>query len=449
MRSLINKYTDAIQKNCADPNRISENSVAYWRNYYFSNMVKVLIPLSLITVIPGITLSLYLEFYMVAFFDLLVFTSMVYIGFGKGLQIETRKMLFMAVIYFAASFLLYYIGPVGPGTLFLYAACIFGIVILSRRFAYLWSVINLVICILFAIVIHLNLSPVEDVNEASLLFWIAVAANVIFLSFLSSAMLPGLFKGLSKTIRRQNELQVELLEKTSDLETSVHEIKQKNEELERFAYVTSHDLQEPLRMITGFLSQLDRKYGDQLDDKGRQYIQFAHGGATRMRQIILDLLEYSRVSNQEHQKEEIDFQELIDDYRSLRHRLIEQKSAQIFLDAPSAVMSYKTPIVQVLHNLIDNALKYSKEGVPPEVHVSVSEEQDHWSLSVKDNGIGIDPEYFDKIFILFSRLHPNEYIDGTGIGLSIVKKIVERLGGEIHVDSEPEKGTCFILRVPK
>ena len=202
-------------------------------------------------------------------------------------------------------------------------------------------------------------------------------------------------------------------------------------------------------MITGFLSQLDRKYGDQLDDKARQYIQFAHGGATRMRQIILDLLEYSRVSNQQHQKETIDFQELIDDYRSLRHRLIEQKSARIYLDAPSTVMSYKTPLVQVLHNLIDNALKYSRENVPPEVHVSVSEEQDHWSFSVKDNGIGMEQEDLDKIFILFRRLHPDEEYSGTGIGLSIVKKISERLEGDIQVDSEIGKGTSFTLTVPK
>lgn len=449
MKALVRRYRNAIRKNCTDPRFTATNSVAYWRNNYFSNTLAVIIPLSLITVIPGVAFSLFLELYTVALLDFLSFLGLVYIGFGKGLSLFARKLMFMGVTYFAASFLLYYIGIVGPGVLFLYAACIFGLLILSDKYAYHWSVINVAICVLFALLIHFNLGPTEAVNNTTVAEWTAIAANVVFLSFLSSAMLPSIFTGLSQTVLKQNELQIELLGKTRKLENMVVEVELKNEELERFAYVASHDLQEPLRMITGFLSQLDRKYGDQLDDKGRQYIEFASGGASKMRQIMLDLLAFSRVSREEHEKEEIDIDALIADYRSLRHRLIEQKSAKVHLDNPMNVTSYKVPLLQVLHNLIDNALKYSKDDVPPEVHISVSDQPLVWLFSVSDNGIGMESEYFSKIFILFQRLHAEGEYEGTGLGLAIVKKIVENLGGEIWVESEPGKGSTFSFTVPK
>jgi signal transduction histidine kinase len=447
--SLINRYLAAVRSNTTNSDEIPERSVEYWRNHYFSNTIAVVIPFSLIALVPGVLFCLQQELYALAALDVLSFSGLFYVAFVKGLSVEARKMVFMGITYFAASVLLLYVGVKGPGLLFLYAGCVFGLLILNAKYAYLWTVINVLICALFAGVLHYNLSPTEEVNETTIAEWIAIAVNLIFLSLLSSAMLPGLFKGLSKTIQRQNELQDELLGKTRELESSVREVKNKNEELEKFAYVASHDLQEPLRMITGFLSQLDRRYGDQLDDKARQYIQFASGGASKMRQIILDLLAYSRVSSEEHVKEQIEIQDIIEDYRSLRHRLITHKSATVQLDTPVTISGYKVPLIQVLHNLIDNALKYSKEDVPPEVHISASENPGHWTFAVNDNGIGIDPEYFDKIFILFQRLHAEDEYDGTGMGLAIVKKVIENLGGKIRVESQPEKGSTFIFTLPK
>lgn len=448
MQSLIKRYVQAIRKNCTDPNFTSANSVAYWRNHFFSNTVAVIIPLSLITVIPGVTLSLYLEFYMLAFLDFLSFSGLIYLAFGHGLRLETRKMFFMGVIYFAAAFLLYFIGIVGPGILFLYAACIFGILILSRKYAYHWSVINIAICALFALVLYFDLSPNEQVNNTTVGEWFAVAANVIFLSLLTSAMLPAIFTGLSKTLRKQIDLQEELIAQTRSLERSVKEVEQKNEELEKFAYIISHDLQEPLRMVTGFLSQLDHKYGDQLDDKARQYIEFASGGAHRMREILLDLLEYSRVGRAEHQTEQINLAELLEDYRNLRRRMISEKSATIQLDAPDSIYCYRVPLTQILYNLLDNALKYAREDVAPKVRVCVTTNDQHCRITVLDNGIGIGEEYFEKVFVLFQRLHAADEYSGTGVGLAITKKTIENLGGSIKVTSEPGKGSTFIVELP-
>lgn len=222
-----------------------------------------------------------------------------------------------------------------------------------------------------------------------------------------------------------------------------------NQELEQFAYVASHDLQEPLRMVTSFLTQLERKYSDQLDEKAHQYIDFAVDGAKRMRLIILELLEFSRVGRLNAQKEPINLHELISEVCLLQKKSIEEKSAGIEVETLPVIVSERAPLLQVFQNLVSNALKYNREGVAPLIRIRFEELADSWIFSVQDNGIGIEGEYFDKIFVIFQRLHGRNEYSGTGIGLAIVKKIVENLGGRIWVQSEPGKGSVFSFSIPK
>src|SRR5690606_8836937 len=158
-------------------------------------------------------------------------------------------------------------------------------------------------------------------------------------------------------------------------------------------------------MVSSFMTQLEKKYGDQLDEKAHQYIHFAVDGAKRMRQIILDLLNFSRVGRTEEEKVEIDLNNLIDDFCLLRKRLIEEKSAVITKTGLPIIFSYKAPLTQVFHNLLDNALKYSVAGVPPKIHIKAKEKAGNWEFTIEDNGIGIDKDYYDKIFVIFQRLH--------------------------------------------
>lgn len=241
---------------------------------------------------------------------------------------------------------------------------------------------------------------------------------------------------------RLNELNVSLQKQTKELAIS-------NAELEQFAYVASHDLQEPLRMVTGFLTQLDKKYGSIIDEKGKKYIDFAVDGAKRMRQIILDLLEFSRVGRGEEDQEEIDLNELIDETKILFRKQIEEKKAHIqSADLPS-ITSFKVPLRLIFQNLIGNALKYTRQNVPAEIHINAEETADTWQFTVSDNGIGISPEYFDKIFIIFQRLHNKDEFSGTGMGLAICKKIVENLGGTIWIESAEGEGSTFYFTVKK
>lgn len=240
-----------------------------------------------------------------------------------------------------------------------------------------------------------------------------------------------------------------LVELNNELMRHSKELMISNAELEQFAYVASHDLQEPLRMVTGFLTQLEKKYKDKLDEKANQYIYFAVDGAKRMRRILLDLLEFSRVGRTEDKVEELDLNELVKEIQVLFRKRIEEKGARLEIGELPVLLLPKSPTYQIFQNLISNALKYQKENVSPVIQIKYTETETDRQFMVTDNGIGIDPEYFDRIFILFQRLHRKEEFSGTGMGLTITKKIVENLGGKIWVESAEGKGSTFYFTIPK
>ncbi len=243
--------------------------------------------------------------------------------------------------------------------------------------------------------------------------------------------------------------QMELNEMNLHLQKAAQDLAVSNAELEQFAYIASHDLQEPLRMVTSFLAQIEKRYKDILDEKGKQYIHFAVDGAKRMRQIILDLLEFSRVGRFEGKLEYVDLNEVMQEVVSVYKNQIEETSAIIHFENLPVVKSFKSPLRQVLQNLIGNALKYQDPGAKPVIDVEAMELPEHWKLLVKDNGIGIEPDYYDRIFNIFQRLHNREEFSGTGIGLAIVKKIVEAMGGKIWIEPHQKKGSIFIFTISK
>lgn len=237
------------------------------------------------------------------------------------------------------------------------------------------------------------------------------------------------------------QLNRQLAKQAKDLELS-------NRELEQFAYIASHDLQEPLRMVTSFLTQLERRYNNVLDEKAHQYIHFAVDGAKRMRQIILDLLEFSRVGRHTGVPEWIDLNELVQELTTIQRDNIEAKGASIQVDPLPSLYVHRLPITQVFQNLIGNGLKYAKTDVAPQISIKAEKQEDNWLFVVQDNGIGIDKEYYDKIFVIFQRLHTRDQYGGTGIGLSIVKKIIENFRGRIWVESELDQGSTFYFTLP-
>jgi len=202
-------------------------------------------------------------------------------------------------------------------------------------------------------------------------------------------------------------------------------------------------------MITSFLTQLEKKYSELIDEKGKQYIYFAVDGAKRMRQIILDLLEYSRVGRFEGKPEEVNLNEVLKEILSLYKKQIEETSATIDVSDLPVLRGFRSPLRQLFQNLVSNALKYQDKNVKPVIQIESEEMPDHWKFSIKDNGIGIEPEYYERIFNIFQRLHNKEEYSGTGIGLAIVKKIVDAMGGKIWIKANEQKGSIFIFTIQK
>jgi len=224
-------------------------------------------------------------------------------------------------------------------------------------------------------------------------------------------------------------------------------LEESNERLEQFAYAASHDLQEPLRMVTSYLQLIEQRYGDELDQDGEEFIEFAVDGAERMRNMIDGLLEYSRVESQGDPFKSLDLNEILDDVREDLQMRIEESGAEITTGNLPRVDGDPSQLRQVFQNLLSNAIEYSGDQ-PPSVKISAERDGHEWIISIQDDGVGIDSEDQDRIFEVFQRLHSQDEHPGTGIGLSLCRRIVERHDGEIWVDSEPGEGTTFSFTLP-
>jgi light-regulated signal transduction histidine kinase (bacteriophytochrome) len=242
--------------------------------------------------------------------------------------------------------------------------------------------------------------------------------------------------------KAKEELEKRVRERTAELQRS-------NEDLEKFAYVSSHDLQEPLRMVGMYVSKLAHLYRDNMDPEARECIKFAVEGAARMSKLVKDVMEYSRINTQGKKPELIDIQLVLD--RALKNLkpAIEETQARVTCGPLPTVAVDDAQFVRVFQDLIGNALKFRKEAEPPQVHISAERADRAWLFSVQDNGIGIEQEFFDRIFVAFQRLHANrDRFPGSGIGLAIVKRIIERHGGQVCIDSTPGVGTTIHFTLP-
>lgn len=232
------------------------------------------------------------------------------------------------------------------------------------------------------------------------------------------------------------------------LQQAADELARSNADLEQFAYVASHDLQEPLRMVSSYTQLLARRYGDRLDSDADQFIAYAVEGATRMQQIITDLLAYSRVGSHGRVVEAVDCHAVVELALSNLRTAIEESDARIVRGSLPVIAADRAQMVQIFQNLIGNAIKF-RGGAAPEVTIAAERDADGWRFSIRDTGIGIDPRHAERIFTIFQRLHGRGQYPGTGIGLAICKKIVDRHGGRIWVESTPGAGATFAFTIPE
>jgi light-regulated signal transduction histidine kinase (bacteriophytochrome) len=232
------------------------------------------------------------------------------------------------------------------------------------------------------------------------------------------------------------------------LARQARDLERTRRELEQFAYVVSHDLQEPLRMVSSYLQLLERRYKDKLDSDAEDFINFAVDGAQRMHKLIADLLSYSRINTRGNEFEPTDFNQVLDQALAAMSESARRSAAVITRDALPTLIADGVQVEQLFHHLVDNALKF-QNGKRPRVHIGAEHRASEWVFFVRDNGIGIDPELADRIFLVFQRLHGRGEYAGTGMGLAICQRIVDRRGGRIWVESEPGKGSTFYFTMPQ
>jgi signal transduction histidine kinase len=252
-------------------------------------------------------------------------------------------------------------------------------------------------------------------------------------------------------LKRTNEgLEAEIVERKraeEQLKRTMADLERSNKELEQFAYVASHDLQEPLRMVSSYTQLLARRYQDQLDQDAHEFIGYAVDGAERMQRLINDLLGYSRVGSRGKPFGKTDCQQVLQETLANLRTTIDETDATVTHDPLPTVIADEPQLVQVLQNLVSNAIKFRGQA-PPVVHIGAERKHDEWVFSVRDNGIGIDPQYYERIFVIFQTLHPRDQYPGTGIGLALCKRIVERHGGRIWVESQLGQGATFYFTIP-
>jgi signal transduction histidine kinase len=241
-------------------------------------------------------------------------------------------------------------------------------------------------------------------------------------------------------MRRRILAELESLEAArEELTQRAHELQRSNAELEQFAYVASHDLQEPLRKVASFCQMLERRYGDQLDERGHQYIAFAVDGAKRMQDLINDLLAFSRVGRLTDEQVDVDLGAVVEEIRGELGGAIEETGARVDVGPLPTVRGDRSLLAAVFRNLIANAIKFRGDD-PPVVRISALRDEGAWDFTVADNGIGIDDEYAERIFVIFQRLHTRAVYEGTGIGLAVCRKIIEYHGGRIWLQSSDGLG---------
>lgn len=410
------------------------------RNEIFFKCLLYISPFGLFVLIPGTINAINLQQTNVIIYSALTYIIMFVITIPSKLSIQVKKSIFTLAIYNLGFQLFFREDFFVLGILYWTIANISISLLYSKKTTIIISLINAFICLLIGFLIATNQLSSLTINLKN---WVIISINMLFLNIIISILINQLIQNLQNVIYKE-------IDTGKNLKNSIQLLQAKNEELEHMTYVASHDLQEPLRMVTSFLTQLDKKYKEQLDQRGKQYIHFAMDGAKKMRNVMLEILAFSKIGMIDGQQENININELVEEVLWMNRKLIQENNSQIVVDQFPIILGHKILLRTLFTNLISNAVKYKSNARISIIKVAYQDEDNNHVFKISDNGIGIQPEKTEQIFLLFNRgdLNNNQ-IQGSGIGLAICKKITVLMNGEISVTSVYNEGCTFIVRLPK
>jgi signal transduction histidine kinase len=424
------------------PVQNSISDLEYLRNEIFFKCLLYVIPFGLLVLIPGTINAIQLQQLSIIIFSALTYVVMFVIMIPSKISIGVKKTIFTLAMYNLGFQLLFREEFFVLGILYWTIANISISLLYSKKTTIIISLLNAVICLLIGFLIatgqlrwfsNLNV----DINN-----WLIISLNMLFLNIIISILINQLIQNLQNVIYKE-------IDASKNSKKSVHLLQAKNDELEHMTYVASHDLQEPLRMVTSFLSQLDKKYKDQLDQRGKQYIYFAMDGAYKMREVMLEILAFSKIGMNQSEQENINVKELVNEVLWMNRKLIQENNSQFIIDQFPIVYAHKILLRTLFTNLISNAVKYKSNARISIIKMSYQVEDEKHVFKITDNGIGIHPDKLEQIFLLFNRGdYKNNQVQGSGLGLAICKKITLLMDGEIQVQSKLNEGSTFYLKFP-
>jgi signal transduction histidine kinase len=438
----INRY-EKIMLEKLMPVDNSTTDLEYLRNVIFFKCLLYIFPFGLIVLIPGTIYAIHLQQFKILFFSLTTYGTMFIITIPSKIKITLKKAIFTSALYNLGFQLFFREDFFVLGILYWTIANISISLLYSKKTTIIISFINAFICILIGFLIksgelswfiHVNI----DFDN-----WIIISLNMLFLNIIISILINQLIQNLQNVIFKE-------IGTSKNLKNSVQLLQAKNEELEHMTYVASHDLQEPLRMVTSFLTQLDKKYKEQLDQRGKQYIHYAMNGAVKMREVMLEILAFSKIGMDNSQIELIHLNELVDEVLWMNRKLIQENNSQIIIEQLPEMFGHKILLRTLFTNLISNAVKYKSHARISIVKITCDIQENDYVFKIIDNGIGIPDDKKEQIFQLFNRGDVNKnQVQGSGIGLAICKKIILLMNGEISVSSVYNEGCTFTIQIPK
>ena len=401
--------------------------------------------LILLFVGPSLVLGLGITIFLTAL-GLVLFTIM-----RRGRVRLASTILVILLEFFAVTMSILGGGMTGPAMSFLILVILIAGLLLGGRAALIFLGISFLSSVGLAYA-EANVALPPSIAPMTLPFRVVIYSTYFALAGLLLYLADrSIRNAMNQARQKEHELSLEIAERREiekKLQEYAQELERSNEELQQFAYVASHDLQEPLRMITSYLQLLERQYRDLFDETANEFIQFAVDGAKRMQSLLEALLAYSRVGTRGGPMHPVNTEKIMTEVQENLRFAIEDSRAEIILGDLPIVSGDEHQLLQIFQNLVSNALKYHGERAPI-IQVQANSENGHVQFSVKDNGIGIQPKYQDRIFLIFQRLHTQEEIPGTGIGLAICKRIIERHGGRIWMESDGRAGTTFYFTIPE
>jgi signal transduction histidine kinase len=425
------------------PEKENFTTLAYLRILIFYKSLIYILPFAFLVLIPGIYYSIKTGENYVAIFDIITYITIVSLIFINRISITIKKLIFTVMMFHLSFQLFFRLDNITVGMLYWLISNISIALLYSKRTTLFFGVFNFILSVIIGLLIAFGNFHIISKSNDELTEWVVTSLNMQFLNIIISILIDYILIKLQHVIFIQNETH-------KNLENSVLMLQNKNDELEHMTYVASHDLQEPLRMVTSFLAQLDKKYKDQLDQRGKQYIHFAMDGANKMRDVMLEVLAFSKIGMNQSKQEEVNINELVDEVLWMNRKLIQENNSQFIIDQFPIVYAHKILLRTLFTNLISNAVKYKSNARISIIKMSYQVEDEKHVFKITDNGIGIHPDKLEQIFLLFNRGdYKNNQVQGSGLGLAICKKIILLMKGNIHVESTLHEGSTFRLKFPK